>query len=320
MIIMKRIASVILFFVIGSLVHVSAQDINAAGEVFNQAIEFTKAGNHAEALKAYQQTIKICEALGDEGMDLLIRAEQQLPSTYFNIGKDLYDDKKFNEAVPYFEESVKYADQMGEDRTADASRTYLAGIFTALGNADLRADAFDKAIENYNKALKNKSNFARAYYGLGLVYRKQDKNEEMKLAMDRVIELSPAGDKTAENARSTVATAYLNEGAMALQKNAFDAAIDNLTVSAEYNEAEAKTFYYMALAYNGKKDWDSAIEAAGKAIILGIENAGDAWFEIGKSNEGKGDADAACEAYKKVTAGNNVAAAKYQMEQVLKCN
>ena len=310
----------ILVCIFGSVIYVSAQDIEAAADAYNQAIGFTQAGNHTEALKLYQKTIELSEELGDEGMELLIRAEQQLPSTFFNVGKNLYEDKKLNEAIPYFEESVKYADQMGESRTADASRTYLAGIFTAQGNADLRADALDRAIENYNKAIRNKPDFARAYYGLGLVYRKQGNNEEMKQAMDKVIDLSPAGDKTAENARSAVATVYLNDGAMALQKSAWDQAIGSLTVSAEYNDAEPMTFYYMALAYNGKKQWDDAIEAAGKAIALNYENASDAWFEIGKANEGKGDTGAACEAYKKVTAGNNVAAAKYQVDQVLKCN
>ncbi|MBW6461314.1 MAG: tetratricopeptide repeat protein [Bacteroidales bacterium] len=317
---MRKLSLVILFFIFGSLINVSAQDIEAAADAYNQAIGFTQAGNHTEALKLYQKTIELSEELGDEGMELLIRAEQQLPSTFFNVGKGLYEDKKLNEAIPYFEESVKYADQMGESRTADASRTYLAGIFTAQGNADLRADALDKAIENYNKAIRNKPDFARAYYGLGLVYRKQGNNEEMKQAMDRVLELSPAGDRMAENARSTVATAFLNEGAVALQRNAFDSAIESLSISAEYNENEPLAFYYLALAYNGKKDWDAAIDAAGKAIALGYENTGDAWFEIGKSNEGKGNADAACEAYKKVSSGNNVAAAKYQVEQVLKCN
>ncbi|MFO7614345.1 MAG: tetratricopeptide repeat protein [Bacteroidales bacterium] len=317
---MRKITIFILILLFGSVIYVSAQDLEAAADAYNQAIGFTQAGNHTEALKLYQKTIELSEALGDDGLELLIRAEQQLPSTFFNVGKGLYDDKKLNEAIPYFEESVKYADQMGESKTADASRTYLAGIYTAQGNADLRADALDKAIENYNKAIRNKPDFARAYYGLGLVYRKQGSNEEMKQAMDKVIELSPAGDKTAENARSAVATVYLNDGAMALQKSAWDQAIGSLTVSAEYNNAEPMTFYYMALAYNGKKQWDDAIEAAGKAIALNYENASDAWFEIGKANEGKGDTDAACEAYKKVTAGNNVAAAKYQVEQVLKCN
>lgn len=317
---MRKIVSVILFSVFGILSASHSQDINAAGEAFNKAIEFSNAGNYAEALKAYKQTIQLCEALGDEGMDLQIRAEQQLPSTYFSIGKGLYDEKKFTDAIPNFQESLKLAQDFGETKTADACRAYLSGIYTSLGNNDLKAEALDKAIENYNKAIEYKPDFARAYYGLGLVYKKQDRNEDMLAAMDKVMELSPEGDKTAENARNTVATTFLNEGAVALQKNAFGKAIENLAISIRYNDGEPMAHYYLALAYNGQKDWDNAVASADKAIELGLQNAGDAWFEIGKAGEGKGDAEAACAAYKKVTSGNNVAAAKYQVEQVLKCN
>jgi tetratricopeptide (TPR) repeat protein len=141
----------------------------------------------------------------------------------------------------------------------------------------------------------------------------------MKQAMDKVIELAPAEDKTAENARATIATTFLNDGAVALQKGSFDRAIESLNTSLQYNANEPKSHYYLAIAYNGKKDSDNAITSANKAIELGLENAGDAWFEIGKANEAKGDAAAACEAYKKVTTGPNIQAAKYQVEQVLKC-
>lgn len=296
-----------------------AQTINEAGDAFNKGIQFSKENNYTEALKSYQQTITICDKLGDEGMDLKLKSEQQMPSTYFNIAKGLYEAKNYTEAIPNFESAATWADKNGEAKTADASRTYLAGIYTALGNNDFKAEAYDKAIANFNKSLSYKPEYFRAYFGLGLVYKKQGKLDEMKQAMDKVLELAPADDKTAENARNTTATAFMNDGAVALQKNGFDKAIASLNTSLQYNAKEPKAYYYLAIAHNGKKASDDAITAANKAIELGLENAADAWFEIGKANENKGNATAACEAYKKVTTGPNVQAAKYQVEQVLKC-
>jgi tetratricopeptide (TPR) repeat protein len=313
----SRILLLIAFFAIGTASF--AQTINEAGEAFNQGIQFSKESNYTEALKAYQQTVDICSQLGDAGVELQLKAQQQLPSTYFTIAKGLYEAKNYTEAIPNFESAASWSDIVGETKTADASRTYLAGIYTSLGNTDFKADAYDKAIENFNKSLAYKSEYFKAYYGLGLVYKKQGKLDEMKQAMDKVIALAPADDKTSENARNTTATAFLNDGAVALQKNGFDKAITSLNTSLLYNANEPKVYYYLALAHNGKKSSDDAITAASKAIELGLENAGDAWFEIGKANEAKGDATAACEAYKKVTTGPNVQAAKYQMEQVLKC-
>ncbi len=44
------------------------------------------------------------------------------------------------------------------------------------------------------------------------------------------------------------------------------------------------------------------------------------YFALGQAYEGKGDAGGACTAYKNVTSGPNVEAAKYQITTVLKCN
>ena len=296
-----------------------SQTINDAGEAFNKGIQFTKDENFPEALNSYQQTISICDKLGDEGTDLKLKAQQQLPSTYYNLAKSLYKEKKYNDALANFELSANWADQMGEDKTADAARTYLAGIYTAIGNSGYKKDEFDKALEDYNKALTYKPDYFKAYYGIGLVYKKQEKVAEMKEAMDKVLELAPADDKTAENARSTTATTFLNEGAVALQKGSFDDAVNHLNTSLQYNDSEPLTHFYLCIAYNSKKEYDQAIDAGNKAIELGLQNTGDAWFEIGKAYEGKGDTAGACEAYKKVTSGPNVQAAKYQAEQVLKC-
>ena len=187
---MKKCILILSFTIFAGLTIIKAQDLAAAAESFNQALQFTKDANYTEALKLYQQTIQTCDQLGEEGVELKLKAEQQLPSTYFNIAKSLYEAKKYNEAIPNFEEAAKYADQMGETKTADASRTYLAGIYTALGNADLKAETFDKAMEKYNKALSYKPEYYKAYYGMGLTYKKQDNLPMMKESLDKVISMA----------------------------------------------------------------------------------------------------------------------------------
>ena len=106
---------------------------------------------------------------------------------------------------------------------------------------------------------------------------------------------------------------------MAVQAKKYNDAVSNLLASQEYNNTDASSFYYLALAYNELSQYDEAIAAATKALELQPENTSDIYFELGKSYEKKGDNATSCDYYKKVTAGNNVAAAKYQIEQVLKC-
>jgi tetratricopeptide (TPR) repeat protein len=316
---MKRIKIIAILMMLSFGIHVTAQTLDEAGAAFNQAIQFSKDLKYAEAVKSYEQTISICKQLGDTAMDLQLKAEQQLPGTYFNLAKSFFDAKSYEEAVPYFEKSAQYADQMGEIKTGDASRAYLAGIYIALGNTDLKNDAFDQAIEKYNKSLEYKPGYYKAYYGMGLVYKKQENLPLMKEALDKAITMAGDDAKTIGNAKDAAASAYQKAGAVALQASKYSAAIENLTASLEYNNAEPRTFFYLAIANNGLKNWDDAITAANKALELQTEDKSDIYFELGKSNEGKADPTAACDFYKKVTGGNNVAAAKYQMETVLKC-
>jgi tetratricopeptide (TPR) repeat protein len=305
--------------IIGLALNSFAQTLDEAGAAFNQAIQLSKELKYAEAVAAYEQTIKICNQIGDDGLDLQLKAEQQLPSTYFNLAKGFFEAKNYNEAIPNFEKSAQYADKMGEAKTADASRTYLAGIYYALGNADLKNEALDAAVEKYNKALGYKSGYYKAYYGLGLVYKKQNNLSQMKESMDKAISMAGEDAKTIGNAKDAAASAFRNAGAMAVQSKKYSDAVTNLLSSQEYNNTDASAYYYLAISYNGLSKWDDAITAASKALELQTEDKSDIYFELGKSYEKKGETATSCENYKKVTAGNNVAAAKYQMETVLKC-
>lgn len=316
---MKKITKIALLLMVTATIGLSAQTLDEAGAAFNQGIQFTKDLKYADALKSYQQTIQICSKLGDAGIELQLKAEQQLPSTYFNVAKGFFDAKNYTEAITNFELAAQNADKMGESKTADASRTYLAGLYTALGNTDLKNDALDQAIVKYNKSLEYKPGYYKAYYGLGLVYKKQENLPLMKEALDKVIAMAGDDAKTISNAKDAAASGFQKAGAVALQSNKYASAVENLTASLEYNTTEPRTYYYLAIADNGLSKWDDAIAAANKALELQTEDKSDIYFELAKSSEGKADPTAACDFYKKVTGGNNVAAAKYQRETVLKC-
>jgi tetratricopeptide (TPR) repeat protein len=316
---MKRKIIFALIVLISISFNLKAQTLDDAGAAFNAGIQFSKDLKYAEAAAKYEETITICKKIGDEGMELQIKAEQQLPGTYFNLAKGLFEAKNFNEAIPNFEKAAQYADQMGETKTADASRTYLAGIYYALGNSDLKSDAPDAALEKYNKALTYKENYYKAFYGIGLVYKKKENLPLMKENLDKAISMAGDDAKTIGNAKDAATSAYQKAGALALQANKFAPAIENLLASQEYNNTEPRTYFYLAVAYNGLSKWDDAILSANKALELTADDKSDIYFELAKAQENKGDKASACTNYKNVTGGNNVAAAKFQIEQVLKC-
>jgi tetratricopeptide (TPR) repeat protein len=296
------------------------QSLNEAGELFNTGIQNAKEENYAGAIDAYKQTINMCDQLGEEGLDLKTKAEQQLTTAYYNNGKSFYKAKKYKEAVAEFKLASDASKKIGDTKTQNASNTYIAGINTSYGNSYLKKEEFEKAIGKYQEAIDLKPDYFKAYYGLGATYKKMGDMEKMKESMDMVLKLAPEGDNTAGKAVSVCATTFKNEGAKALQEGTYEKAINYLNTSLEYDASSGSTYYYLALANNGLANWDAGIAAANKAIELSYAEPSDAYFEIGKANEGKGDTAAACAAYKNVTSGNNVDAAGYQMKEVLKCN
>ena len=67
-------------------------------------------------------------------------------------------------------------------------------------------------------------------------------------------------------------------------------------------------------------NWQKAIEFGNKAVNLEQKSKSKIYFELGKAYEGIGNKSEACNAYKKVTDGPNVAAAQYKVNTEFKCN
>ncbi len=316
---MKSIRILLTIMFLSSASWLMAQDMNAAGEAFNKGISMQEQENYPAAIQAYENARDIASKLGDEGADLKMKAEKQLSLSYYNYGKKLYSGKKYGDAINNFIKSADYAAMVNDQVTKDAADTYIAGLKTAIGNSSLKKEDYAKATSLYNEAIKYKPDYAKAYFGLGLVYKKQDNLEKMKESMDQAIKLAGNDEKTIASAKEASGNAFQNAGAVDLQGGAFEKAIENLNKSLEYDSNSSMPYYYLTIAYNGLKKWEDAINAGNKALELATKDKSDIYFEVAKANEGKGDTEAACTDYKNVTTGNNVAAAKYQIEQVLKC-
>lgn len=313
----SRIYLTIIFMVV--LTAGFSQDLNQAGESFNQGLTAQQAEDYTGAIAAYKKALEISNALGDEGAELAMKSEKQLALSYFGYGKSLFTAKNLESALEQFSLAAEYAKKIADDKTLDAAHTYMAGINYGLGNNLLKGENYAGAIEKYQAALQIKPDYYKAYYGMGLVYKKQDNLPLMKENLDKVISMAGNDQKAIDNSKEAIATTYRNEGAKSLQANDYQVAFDYLKISLEYDAADPKSYYYLAVSSNGLKLWDDALAAANKALELETGEKSDIHFEVAKAHEGKGETDLACQAYKNVTGGVNVKAAAYQMEQVLKC-
>lgn len=294
-----------------------SQTINEAGEAFNNGGAHFKAKNYTSAIEEYTKCIEICNGLGGEGDELLSKAESSLVLSYVNMGKNQYRAKKFDAAVTAFQAAY---DKSTDDKRKKSAQQYLARVYNSKATAFYSAKKYPEALAAYNKSLEYDAKYVKAVYGKALVYRKQKNVEAFKATADQVIGMAPATNKTVAKMMSTASKFFIAEGGKALQASNFKKSVDMLNTGFAYKAGNAQAYYFAAIAYNGLKQWNSAIEAGNKSVILEKKSKSNAYFEIAKAYEGSGNKAKACSTYKNVVDGPNAESAKYKIETELKCN
>ncbi len=300
-----------------------AQSLDDAGAKYNEANDLYKAKNYAAAIPLYEEAVQICTDLGADGEDLKASIMGPLNNAIYKNGLTLYKAKKFDEAIAELGKANALAVELGNDALAKKTNAYIAKVMTTKGSTLLKKKDLDGAMAQYDQALELSPKSYGAYYGKGLVYKTKGDMDQMMAMMDKVIELGETNSKAAKTVQKAKKAAYkalFNAGAKEIQKEHGAIAAQHINNSLKYGAGTADTYYYLALAYQKTSEWDAGINAANKAIELKEGDASDINFTLGQIQEGKGDAAAACAAYKKVSSGPNVEAAKYQMTQVLKCS
>ncbi len=296
----------------------NAQTIDDAGNAFNNALKLKDTDPNG-AITAFKECISMCDKLGDNGNELKAQSSAQIPALYFKMAKDAYTAKNNEEAIRLAEQTCEAAKTYNTPEVDAKAKDFLAQLYYGKGNEFLKAKDADNALVQLDKALAFDAKLNKAIFSKMLVYKDKDDIAKMKEMQDLMVANGPADDKYIEKGKGVMASQYKNAGVKAIQAKNAAKAVENLNESLKYGDGDANSYYYLTLANNMLKKWDDALTAGAKALELEQKDQAKIIFEIAKAYEGKGDKVKACENYKKVTTGPNAAAAKYQIEQVLKC-
>ncbi len=319
--ILKR--SFLMISMVLATVIVMAQSVEDAGAKYNEGNEFYKEKSYSNAVASYEEALNIATEAGVAGEELKSSIEKQLMNAYYKNGLSQYKGRKYDAAIALLEKSYALSMQLGDDSMKTKTATYIAKVRSTKGSSLLKANKVDEAFAEYEMAIEIVPTCVNAYYGRGLVYKAKGDMANMVISMDKAIEYgadNPKAAKYVKKAKSTASKALVNAGAKEIQKEHGKKAAEYINLSFKYAPGTAMAYYYLALSYNKIQKWNDAISAANTAIGMETEDKSDMYFALGKAYEGNGNAAGACTAYKSVTSGPNVEAAKYQMTQVLKCN
>lgn len=317
------VASAAVILTAGSvLAQVTSKDAVAA---FNAGVTANEAKNYTEALTQFNKTVTICNQVGAEADEIKLQAEKVIPGVQFNIGLGLYNQKKIEECIAAIDSAKVLAIKYGDEKTQHKAEKVIPQLYNFLGNGALRDGQYDKAIENYNKAIALDPNYSKCYLGMGLAYSKMNNLDKAIEAFDKTIEIGTATNKVEDvkDAKSSARDNLLVIAAEEQKKENYADAYKHFTQALKYDDKASEAYLGLAAAANKLSKFDDAIEAINKALPL-LEGTSDSnkapyYFALGNAYLGKKDNTNACDAYKKASFGTFKESAEYQMKEVLKC-
>jgi len=161
----------------------------------------------------------------------------------------------------------------------------LAFAFYRRGNGYYEKRDYDRAILDYDEAIRLNPSHANAHSNRGVAYARKGDYDHAILDYDEAIRLNP-----------NHADAFSNRGVAYARKGDYDRAIQNYDEAIRLNPNHANALYDRGNAYRRKGDYDRAIQNYDEAIRLNPNHA-NAFSNRGIAYGRKGDYDRAVQNY-----------------------
>ncbi|KAB8334921.1 tetratricopeptide repeat protein, partial [Scytonema tolypothrichoides VB-61278] len=247
-------------------------DVTSTNTQLNPHFEVLQTPKYLPKIGSLEQTASISEL---NNFKLQLRLSKQMTYlTYLTVGLIHYTVSDWEQAIIYFSKALEQGNDSNKALNQKIAYNYR-------GNSYANKKDDDRAIADYNQAIKLDPNFALAYNNRGNSYANKKDDDRAVADFNQAIKLDP-----------NFAYAYNNRGLSYANKKDDDRAI------ADYNQAIKLDPNY-ALAYNNrgnsyanKKDDDRAIADYNQAIKLD-PNLAYAYNNRGNSYANKKDDDRA---------------------------
>ena len=255
----------------------SAQNMADATETAKLANESLSTGDFATALAGFQEALKMAEACGDDGLELVATCKSVIPDLTRRVARTLAEEKKYDEAVAKYQEAIAIAKEYGDDATVAKAEEMIPNTYYTKANDLLAAKDFDGAAAAYDQVLAIEPTNGNAAFKKGEALRNAGKND----ASVEAYKVAAANGQE-KNANTRLGSIYLTNAQNELKAKKFADAIKDALESYEYNQNPSA--YYiagMASQYAGKnndaiKYFEQYLEAAPTA-----KNAGQVAYTVG---------------------------------------
>ncbi|BAZ08591.1 TPR domain protein [Calothrix sp. NIES-4071] len=191
----------------------------------------------------------------------------------FTVGLTRYTASDWNKAIDSFSDALKVENP--------SSALDKAAVYFFRGTAYVYKKDYNRAIVDYNQALKLDPNYDYAYYNRGLAYYNKKDYDRAIADYNQALKLDP-----------NYANAYYNRGLAYDYKKDYDRAIADYNQALKLDPKNANAYIGRGLAYYNKKDYDRAIADYNQALKLD-PNLALAYYNRGLAYYDKKDYDRA---------------------------
>ena len=309
---MKKILATVATLVV-ALGTVSAQDLSAVTDLYNSGAEAISTDKSA-ALKSFEEALKLAEALGEEGQEIVTNCKNIIPNLKLSLAKDMAKDAKYDEAIAALQEVKQVAEACENFSVVDEATALIPQLKNAKAAALLKANDFEAAAAAYKEILEANPTDGSAALRLGAALNSAGKAEEAKAAFEQA-----AANGQAAQANKQLGTLYLKEAAAALKAKKYADAVAAAVKVNDYTEnAQAWQVAGQASQLAGKnndaiKYFEQYLEAAPNA-----SNAGAIAYTVGALYQGAKNNAKAKEFYTKALSDAKYGAEAKKMLDALK--
>jgi tetratricopeptide (TPR) repeat protein len=297
---------------------VSAQDINAK---YAEAAEAVKARNFAVAVPLFEQVI----AEGDADADgtIIAGAKQALPQAVFMMGGAAFQGGNHDQALTNFSKAAELAELYGNAAILNNARTWISRTVMAQGASAFNAKDYAAAAAIFQRGYDANPNDSALAMNLAMSYSGLKDFAKSAPIYQGIIEKAASDSRfeaDAAKARENWSLDALEQASTSAKAGDYQAAIDAVDALLAAIPTDAAANLTRLQSYNSMKNYAKVVELGESAATAQTtpEATSDVYYLVGAAYQNQQNLPKAIEAYRKVTAGDNVAAAKTQITELQK--
>ncbi len=115
----------------------------------------------------------------------IIKDDPDNVEALIDLGNAYFDRQSYEKAIEYYDRALKL-------------KPNDVDVIVDKGVAYFELEQYDKALEQFRQATGEKPDHAKAWYNMGVVFKRQGDNINLEFAWSRYLELEPTGDRADE--------------------------------------------------------------------------------------------------------------------------